>query len=33
MATYCDSCDVNIVGEPDEGEPQVRFDEGRLARR
>ena len=24
---------VNTVGEPDEGEPHVRFDEGRLARR
>jgi hypothetical protein len=33
MATCCDSCAVNIVGEPDEGKPHVRFDEGRLARR
>jgi hypothetical protein len=33
MAICCDSCDVNIVGEPDEGKPHVRFDEGRLARR
>src|SRR5450756_2526138 len=31
-ANCCDSCDVNIVGEPDEGKPHVRFDEGRLVR-
>jgi hypothetical protein len=24
---------MNTVGEPDEGKPHVRFDEGRLARR
>ncbi len=28
----CDRGHVNTVGEPDEGKPHVRFDEGRLAR-
>jgi hypothetical protein len=27
-----DSDHVNTVGEPDEGKPHVRFDEGRLGR-
>ena len=27
-----DNGSVNTVGEPDEGKPHVRFDEGRLAR-
>jgi hypothetical protein len=32
MADDRDSDHVNTVGEPDEGKPHVRFDEGRLAR-
>ena len=32
MAVNCDSGNVNTVGEPCEGKPHARFDEGRLER-